>query len=201
MIFTWSFTVNVRLAKLLRNDRKYLDTGSALRLFIWSRKFWKSKGISPFWWDSGTGEAVPLPLGVWAGGGVVGLLGVARPFCETSCCAAKEDKVAGEGTGLAASSEVGRVRVRAGIEKVRANAARDGNGEVEREPADCGDCNGEDGTASFKGKAGGLGEGVLGGGSGECPSDVSHASRAASSSRLTSGSNWLRTSCETCGGF
>lgn len=43
-----------------------------------------------------------------------------------SCCAANEDSVAGEGTALAASIEIGRVREMVGIEKVRAKEASDG---------------------------------------------------------------------------
>lgn len=103
--------------------------------------------------------------------------------------------------GLAPSRERGRGRVSEGIEKLRASATRDGNGDSDgdaMEPGDSrGDCIGDDATLSFIGKASSLGEGVRGGG---CPSEVSHASRAASSSKLASGSNWFRTSWDTFGG-
>lgn len=105
--------------------------------------------------------------------------------------------MAGEGTALAVSRESGRGRDN-GIENVRANAARDGKDEDVDEPPDIGGDSGGCGAteASFRGGVGAaIGEGVLGGGG--WASEVSHASRAASSSKLTRGSNSLRTSFDT----
>jgi hypothetical protein len=144
IILTWSFTVNVLLAKLLKNlkypvigwrdylkdqtyDLRYLETGSALFVFIWSRNRWKSKAPSV---GFGIGDTVPLPLGfrvedssdLEAEDFVVSNLS----GTEFPCCAAKGDDVDEGSMVLAvASIDVGRDRPK-GIENVFASAANDG---------------------------------------------------------------------------
>jgi len=119
----------------------------------------------------------------------------------SSCWDANEDRVDGDGTALAdPSSDCGRVR--RGSAKLLANAAKDGNedGDViaaadgaaaasEVRPGVVGDVV----YCSFNGSCGG--EGVRGGGG--WLSDVSQASRAAFSSKLTKGSNSVKTSFAT----
>lgn len=86
--------------------------------------------------------------------------------------------MAGDVTSFAASNETGRGRDRVGIEKLRANDAKDGKLEEDKEPECWGDATGED-RRSFIGV-------VDGGG---FDSELCHASLAASSSELASGSN------------
>lgn len=140
IILTWSFTVNVLLAKLLKNlkypvigwkiflkdhtyDLRYFETGSALFVFIWSRNRWKSKAPSV---GFGIGDTVPLPLGFGVGDSEAEDFAV----CNFSgggfpCCAGKEDGD-GECTTLAvASRDGGRARPK-GIENDFARAANDG---------------------------------------------------------------------------
>ena len=103
------------------------------------------------------------------------------------------------GTALAASRETGRERDNPGITRFRVKAARDGNDDdPDGGPGE--DSEGGGSRASLSGGAGGgvEGEGVRGGGG--CDSEVFHASRAASSSRFASGSNWFRISVETLKG-
>jgi len=125
---------------------------------------------------------------------------------ELLCCVAKDERVVGEGTALAvASSDCGRER--SGKANDLAKAVKEGN--VEGEVTRFGEvvasfaltagagvvAEGEETTRSFRGGAGGGvdgGDGVFCGGG--CPSDVSHASRAAFSSSLARGSNSFNTS-------
>lgn len=115
---------------------------------------------------------------------------------EGSCWAARADRVAGEGTGLAASRESGRGRDRDGRAKLRANDARDGKLDDDKDPE-----SGEVGetSSSLIGGAGGGGDGVRGGGG--WLSEFFQASRATSSR----GSNSFRKSPDSgasfdCGG-
>ena len=107
---------------------------------------------------------------VWSLGG-----GVSR---RVSCWCSREDRTAGDGTALAASSETGRERDNVGMAKDRANAANDGNEDDE-------EGRGGSGASLLGGSEGG--SGVLGGGG--LDTEVIHASRAASSSKFASGSN------------
>lgn len=125
------------------------------------------------------------------------------PPSDPSCCAANDDRVAGDGTALAdASIDCGRERA-SGRAKLLANEAKEGNGEdgevigtgagvVGTESIGFGPgLVGDETYMSFTGGWGG--DGVRGGGG--WPSEAPHASRAARSSSLTKGSNSLRTSC------
>lgn len=58
---------------------------------------------------------------------------------EGSCCAARDDRVAGEGTGLAPSRESGRGRDRDGRARLRANDAKDGKLDDDKDPESGGD--------------------------------------------------------------
>lgn len=117
--------------------------------------------------------------------------------------------MAGEGTARATSIDSGRGRARGvrGNAKVRANEAKDGKSEEVdgcfvslAEAAGVGVAGCGNGSF-FSGGVGGGGEGVRGGGKGgRWPSDDSHASLAAFSSRLAKGSNSLRMSLETGAG-
>ena len=153
----------------------------------------------------GIGEAVPLP----ATAGVCDL-DEASVLDVESRWEANSDKVVGEGTGLATSIDCGRGRA-SGIAKVLARAERDGNGDDEtaaEASTGFGLATGVAGDsvlcASFSGSGGGVmccgdfGDGVLGGR--RLPSEAPHASLAAVSSTLSSGSNSLRMSFETAFG-
>jgi hypothetical protein len=147
------------------------------------------------------GDAVLLPLGFGVADleadnfPVSNLSGGGFPGCD-------DDDVDEESVALAVTSiDGGRDRPK-GIENVFARAANDGKGDDDviavadgTEAAVSGDgVSGGVGGEMWRSFDGGRGGGVSGGGG--WPSEVSHASRAAFSSWLTRGSNWLRTSLE-----
>lgn len=121
--------------------------------------------MSVFSREPDTGDVVPLPPGVLGCElkpvDVVAV--VVRVARAASCCVAREERVAGDGTGFAVSSERGRGLDRAGIEKVLASAARDGKFDADKDPEDIGE-SGDDATKSLIASVGTGGEGVLGGG-------------------------------------
>lgn len=107
--------------RVMAYDLRYLDTGSALRVFIWSKNLWKSNEPS-----LGLGDEGPLPVRL---GVDVPELGRFPVSLGASCCAAKEAAVVGEGIALTgASVDTGR-GLTSGMANDLAKAASEGKEE------------------------------------------------------------------------